>query len=117
MSDTRKNPAPICQLVRISDDDFPVVIMEQRGDSRIGERRDERPERLERSHPDPSALVAQEVDEERREFRLSDLGRTDAGNGHEDVGACLAYTPDTVFAEVEELGQLKQETALSLKTS
>ena len=81
--------------------------MEQGGDGGIGEGGDEGTEGLEGGHPHPPALVAQQVDEEGAELCLSDGGRADAGDRHEDVCARLPHAPHPIFAEVEKFGQLR----------
>ena len=51
-------------------------------------------------------LVPEEVDEEGREFVLSDGGGADAGERHEDLGASLAHPPNIVLAQAEEENQM-----------
>ena len=88
--------------------------MEKRRDGRVGEGGDERSEGLEGGHPDPSTLVAQQVDEQRAELCLSDGGRADAGDGHEDVCASLPHPPHPVLAQVEKFRQLMEKIALEV---
>ena len=66
--------SPLSQLVRVCDHDLPVLIVEKCRDGGVGEGGDEGPEGLEGGHPHPSALVPQQVDEQRAQLCLSDSG-------------------------------------------
>lgn len=98
---------PLGELVRVRDHNLPVLVVEEGGDGGVGEGGDEGPEGLEGGHPDPAALVPQQVDEERAELGLAHGGRAHAGDGHEDVGAGLPHPPHPVLAQIEELRQLR----------
>ena len=66
--------SPLGQLVRVRDHDLPVLVVEEGCDCGVCEGGDEGSEGLEGCHPHPSALVSQQVDEQRAELCLSDCG-------------------------------------------
>ena len=81
------------------------LILQEGGDQRIGEGGDEGAEALEGRHPHPSALVLQQVEEQRTELCLSDAGAAHTRDGHEDIGTGFPNSPHPVLAKVEKFGK------------
>ena len=84
-----------------------ILIVQKSSDVRIGKGGDEGTKSLECRHPHPPTLIPQQIDEDWREFFLTNFRRTDAGNRHENVRTRLPHTPYSVLAKRDEHRQLK----------